>query len=76
MINIYADFDYSMIWIALGAAGIALIVFLLRKYVPGLKGEDKVQTEEEIASENVSNKLSSIEEEEKIRKANEDEDEE
>lgn len=76
MINILADVDLSMLWIALGAAGIALVVFLLRKFVPGLKGEDKVQTEEEIASENISNKLSSIEEEEKIKKANEDEDDE
>lgn len=76
MLNLLADFDLSILWIALGAAGIALLVFILRKYVPGLKGEDKVQTEEEIASENVSNKLSSIEEEEKIKKATEDEDEE
>ena len=76
MINILADFDLSILWIALGAAGIALLVFLLRKYVPGLKGEDKEQTEEEIASENISNKLSSIEEEEKIKQATEQEDEE
>lgn len=76
MLNLLADFDLSILWIALGAAGIALLVFILRKYVPGLKGEDKEQTEEEIASENVSNKLSSIEEEEKIKKATEDEDEE
>ena len=76
MLNLLADFDLSIVWIALGAAGIAFFVFILRKYVPGLKGEDKVQTEEEIASENVSNKLSSIEEEEKIKKATEDEDEE
>ena len=76
MINILADVDLSMLWIALGAAGIAFVVFFLRKFVPGLKGEDKVQTEEEIASENISNKLSSIEEEEKIKKANEDEDDE
>lgn len=73
MINILAEYDLSMLWIALGAAGIALIVFLLRKFVPGLVGEDKSQTEEEIASENVSSKLSSIEEEEKIKKATEDE---
>ena len=73
---ILADFDFSILWIAVGAGVIALIVFLLRKYVPGLKGEDKVQTEEEIASENVTNKLSSIEEEEKIKKATEDEDDE
>ena len=76
MINILADFDLSILWIALGAAGIALLVFILRKYVPGLKGEDKEQTEEEIASENISNKLSSIEEEEKIKQATEQEDEE
>lgn len=76
MINFLADFDFSMIYIALGAAGIALVVFLLRKYVPGLSGEDKVQTEEEIAEENVSNKLSSLEEEEQIKKATEDDEEE
>lgn len=76
MINILADFDLSILWIALGAGGIALLVFLLRKYVPGLSGEDKKQTEEEIASENVTNKLSSLEEEDKVKKATEDEDEE
>lgn len=76
MLNIYADFDLSIVWIALGAAGIALLVFLLRKYIPGLSGDDKKQTDEEIANENVSNKLSSLEEEEKVKKATEDEDEE
>ena len=50
------DFDFSMLYVALGAGAIALIVFLLRKYVPGLSGEDKKQTEEEIAEENISNK--------------------
>lgn len=70
------DFDFSMLYVALGAGAIALIVFLLRKYVPGLSGEDKKQTEEEIAEENISNKLSSLEEEEKVRKATEDDDEE
>ena len=73
---ILADFDFSMLYVALGAGVIALIVFLLRKYVPGLSGEDKKQTEEEIAEENISNKLSSLEEEEKVRKATEDDDEE
>ena len=73
---ILADFDFSMLYVALGAGAIALIVFLLRKYVPGLSGEDKKQTEEEIAEENISNKLSSLEEEEKVRKATEDDDEE
>ena len=34
------DFDFSMLYVALGAGAIALIVFLLRKYVPGLSGED------------------------------------
>ena len=75
MLNILGDFDYSMIYIALGAGAIALIVFLLRKYVPGLSGEEKVQTEEEIAEENVSNKLSSLEEEEQIKKATEEDEE-
>ena len=75
MINIFADVDLSMLWIALGAGAIALAVFLLRKYVPGLAGEDKTQTEEEIANENISNKLSSLEEEENIRKATEDDEE-
>ena len=70
------DFDFSMLYVALGAGAIALIVFLLRKYVPGLSGEDKKQTEEEIAEENISNKLSSLEEEEKVRKATDDDDEE
>ena len=70
------DFDFSMLYVALGAGAIALIVFLLRKYVPGLSGEDKKQTEEQIAEENISNKLSSLEEEEKVRKATEDDDEE
>ena len=69
------DFDFSMLYVALGAAGIALIVFLLRKFVPGLSGEDKKQTDEEIANENVKNKLSSLEEEEKVRKATEDDEE-
>ena len=73
---ILADFDFSMLYVALGAGAIALIVFLLRKFVPGLSGEDKKQTEEEIAEENISNKLSSLEEEEKVRKATEDDDEE
>ena len=71
-----ADFDFSMLYVALGAGAIALIVFLLRKYVPGLSGEDKKQTEEEIAEENISNKLSSLEEEEKVRKATEEDEEE
>lgn len=75
MINILADVDLSMVWIALGAGGIALAVFLLRKYVPGLAGEDKKQTEEEIANENISSKLSSLEEEENIRKATEEDEE-
>ena len=75
MINILADVDLSMVWIALGAGAIALAVFLLRKYIPGLAGEDKTQTEEEIANENISSKLSSLEEEENIRKATEDEEE-
>ena len=69
---ILADFDFSMLYVALGAGAIALIVFLLRKFVPGLSGEDKKQTEEEIAEENISNKLSSLEEEEKVRKATEE----
>lgn len=76
MISIYAEFDFSMLYIALGAVVIALIVFLLRKFVPGLVGEDKTQTEEEIAEDNINSKLSSIEEEEKVRKATEDDDEE
>lgn len=75
MINILADVDLSMVWIALGAGAIALAVFLLRKYIPGLAGDDKTQTEEEIANENISSKLSSLEEEENIRKATEDEEE-
>ena len=57
---ILADFDFSMLYVALGAGAIALIVFLLRKFVPGLSGEDKKQTEEEIAEENISNKLSTF----------------
>jgi Na+/H+ antiporter NhaC len=72
---ILADFDFSMLYVALGAGAIALIVFLLRKFVPGLSGEDKKQTEEEIAEENISNKLSSLEEEEKVRKATEEDEE-
>jgi hypothetical protein len=75
MLNLYADFDFTMIWIALGFGAIALIVFLLRKFVPGLQSEDKNQTEEEIAEENISNKLSSLEEEEKVRKATEEDEE-
>ena len=71
-----ADFDFSMLYVALGAGAIALIVFLLRKYVPGLSGEDKKQTEEEIAEENISNKLSTLEEEEKVRKETEEDEEE
>ena len=70
------DFDFSMLYVALGAGAIALIVFLLRKYVPGLSGEDKKQTEEEIAEENISNKLSSLAEEEKVRNATEEDEEE
>ena len=73
---ILADFDFSILWIAVGAGVIALIVFLLRKFVPGLQSEDKNQTEEEIAEENISNKLSSLEEEEKVRKATEEDEEE
>ena len=76
MIKFLGDFDYTMIYIALAFDAIALIVFLLRKFVPGLSGEDKKQTEEEIAEENVSNKLSSLEEEEKIKKAIEEDEEE
>lgn len=72
---ILADFDFSILYVALGAGAIALIVFLLRKFVPGLSGEDKKQTEEEIAEENISNKLSSLEEEEKVRKATEEDEE-
>jgi ammonia channel protein AmtB len=58
----------SIIWIALGACVIALIVFLLRKFVPGLKGDEKEeinQDDKEIASENVQARLSSLEDEKK-----------
>ena len=46
MIKFLGDFDFTMIYIALAFAAIALIVFLLRKFVPGLSGEDKKQTQE------------------------------
>lgn len=39
----------EILWISLGACGIALIVFLLKKFVPGLKNneENKEETSNE-----------------------------
>lgn len=48
-----ADSEYLMLWIVLGILAIALLVFLLRKFVPGLGFEEeevdeKKQIEEEV----------------------------
>lgn len=47
----------NSLWIVLGALGIALIVFLIRRFVPGIKGEDIKEDEEDIAKRNVSNRV-------------------
>lgn len=72
---ILLDFDFTIIYIVAIVGAIALVVFLLRKFVPGLRGTDKKQSDKEIAEENINNKLSSLEEEEKVKKATEDEEE-
>ena len=47
------------LFIALGFVLLGVIVFLIRKYVPGIKGEDDSEnkTDKEKAEENLKNKI-------------------
>ena len=53
-----------VIWILLGALALGLIVFLLRKFIPGLKGEDVEEDEQKVAEDNVKRKIVEYKEEE------------
>lgn len=54
----------NIVWVVIGALVIGLVVYLLRKYIPGLKGEEApAKDEKEVAEENVKAKLGSLEEE-------------
>ena len=66
---------FNSLWIILGALGIALIVFLIRKFVPGIKGEDIKEDEEDIAKRNVSNRVVEFKQEEKDEEDESEEDE-
>lgn len=64
---------YAYVLLIAGGAGlIALIVFLLRKFVPGLGSNDQVADEKTIAEENVQSRIMTLEEENPLE---EDEDE-
>lgn len=54
---------FNILWILLGAIGIGLVVFLLRKFVPGLKGDDTHEDDQKIAEENVKRKIVEFKEE-------------
>lgn len=53
-----------VVWILLGALALGLIVFLLRKFIPGLKGEDVEEDEQKVAEDNVKRKIVEYKEEE------------
>lgn len=55
----------NVVWILLGALGLGLIVFLLRKFIPGLKGEDTIEDEKKVAEDNVKRRIVEYKEEEK-----------
>lgn len=56
----------NIVWVVIGALAIGLIVFLLRKYIPGLKGEEEpVKDDKQTAEENLKAKLGTLEEENK-----------
>ncbi len=55
----------NVVWILLGAIGLGLIVFLLRKFIPGLKGEDTIEDEKKVAEDNVKRRIVEYKEEEK-----------
>ena len=63
----------NIVWILLGVLGICLIVFLLRKFIPGIKGDDQTPLDEnKQAEENLKNRLVDVKEE---KDENEDEEE-
>ena len=47
----------NIVWILIGVLVICLIVFLLRKFVPGLQGEEIEEDEKKIAEENIKRKI-------------------
>ena len=55
----------NVVWFLLGAIGLGLIVFLLRKFIPGLKGEDTIEDEKKVAEDNVKRRIVEYKEEEK-----------
>lgn len=55
----------NVVWILLGAIGLGVIVFLLRKFIPGLKGEDTIEDEKKVAEDNVKRRIVEYKEEEK-----------
>ena len=55
----------NIVWIILGVLAICLVVFLLRKFIPGLKGEDVTEDEQKVAEDNVKRKTVEFKEEEK-----------
>ncbi len=66
MINLLDSYPayLNIVWVVIGALVIGLVVYLLRKYIPGLKGEEAPQKDEkEVAEENVKAKLGNLEEE-------------
>lgn len=60
-----ANSGLNVVWILLGAIGLGLIVFLLRKFIPGLKGEDTIEDEKKVAEDNVKRRIVEYKEEEK-----------
>ena len=60
-----ANSGLNVVWILLGALGLGLIVFLLRKFIPGLKGEDTIEDEKKVAEDNVKRRIVEYKEEEK-----------
>ena len=52
-----------VVWVLLGALALGLIVFLLRKFIPGLKGEDVEEDEQKVAEDNVKRKIVEYKEE-------------
>lgn len=53
----------NIVWVVIGALAIGLIVFLLRKYIPGLKGEEEpAKDDKQTAEENLKAKLGTLEE--------------
>ncbi|MDD6302975.1 MAG: hypothetical protein PUA56_06735 [Bacillales bacterium] len=65
-------YAYGLIIAAL-AGVIALIVFLLKKYVPSLKNVDEVKDDQTIAEENVQSKIMTLDEENPLKDLEDDE---